>query len=138
MKLLRLLLIIMVVLAGFGQVALAGSSDPLFVNLTTDDNHRANMAIAFSMEQLKHGHPVTIYINSQAIQIVNKANNKRYAMQQQKLTEFAGKGGTVLACQVCEKFLKFPESDLIPGVKLSTADSVAEALFKANTKTLSW
>jgi predicted peroxiredoxin len=138
MKLLRLLVIIMVVLAGFGQVALAGSSDPLFVNLTTDDNHKANMAIAFSMEQLKHGHPVTIYVNSQAIQIVNKANSKRYAMQQQKLTEFASKGGTVLACRVCEKFLKFTESDLIPGVKLSTANSVAEALFKDNTKTLSW
>ncbi|MFA4904231.1 MAG: DsrE family protein [Desulfobaccales bacterium] len=138
MKLLRLLIIIIVVLAGFGQAALAGSSDPLFVNLTTDDNHKANMAIAFSMEQLKRGHPVTIYVNSQAIQIVNKANNKRYAMQQQKLTEFTSKGGTVYACQVCEKFLKFTESDLIPGVKLSTANSVTEALFKDNTKTLSW
>jgi predicted peroxiredoxin len=138
MKLLRLLVIMMVVLAGLGQVTMAGSSDPLFVNLTTDDNHKANMAIAFSMEQLKHGHPVTIYINSQAIQIVNKANNKRYAMQQQKLTEFAGKGGTVLACPVCEKFLKFQESDLIPGVRLSTADLVSEALFRDNTKTLSW
>ncbi len=138
MKLLRLLVIVMIVLAGFGQVTMARSSDPLFVNLTTDDNHKANMAIAFSMEQLKHGHPVTIYINSQAIRIVNKANNKRYAMQQQKLAELASKGGTVLACPVCEKFLKFQESDLIPGVKFSTANSVAEALFKDNTKTLSW
>ncbi len=138
MKLLRPLVIMMVVLAGFGQVTLAGSSDPLFVNLTTDDNHRANMAIAFSMEQLKHGHPVTIFINCQAIRIVNKANNKRYAMQQQKLTELVNKGGTVLACPVCEKFLKFTESDLIPGVKFATADSLTEALFKDNTKTLSW
>ncbi len=138
MKFLRLLIIVMVILAGFGQVATAGSSDPLFVNLTTDDNHRANMAIAFSMEQLKRGHPVTIYINSQAIKIVNKTNNKRYAMQQQKLTEFVSKGGTVLACPVCEKFLKFTEADLIPGVKFSTANAAAEALFKDSTKTLSW
>jgi predicted peroxiredoxin len=138
MKMLRLLVIMMAVLAGFGQIAQAGSSDPLFVNLTTDDNHKANMAIAFSMEQLKHGHPVTIYINSQAIQIVNKANAKRYAIQQQKLTELARKGGTVLACPVCEKLLKFQESDLIPGVRLSTADLVSEALFRDNTKTLSW
>ncbi len=138
MKLLRLLVIMAMVLGGLGQVAQAGSSDPLFVNLTSDDNHRANMAIAFSTEQLKRGHPVTIYINCQAIQIVNKANNKRYAMQQQKLTELASKGGTVLACPVCEKFLKFTEADLIPGVKFSTAGSVAEALFKDNTKTLSW
>ncbi|MGB7913407.1 MAG: DsrE family protein [Desulfobaccales bacterium] len=138
MRLLRLLIIMMVVLAGFGQAAMAGSSDPLFVNLASDDNHKANMAIAFSMEQLKHGHPVTIYINSQAVKIINKTNNQRYAMQQQKLTEFASKGGTVLACPVCERFLKFTESDAIPGVKFSTADSVAAALFKDNTKTLSW
>ncbi len=138
MKLLRPLLITLVVLAGFGQAAMAGSSDPLFVNLTTDDNHKANMAIAFSMEQLKHGHPVTIYVNSQAIKIVNKTNNQRYAKQQEKLTEFASKGGTVFVCSVCERFLKFPESDAIPGVKFSTAQAVAAALFKDNTKTLSW
>jgi predicted peroxiredoxin len=138
MKFVCLLVIMLVVLAGFGQVSMAGSSDPLFVNLTTDDNHKANMAIAFSMEQLKHGHPVTIYINSQAVQMVNKANAKRYAMQQQKLTELARKGGKILVCRVCEKFLKFQESDLIPGVMLSTADLVTDALFHDNTKTLSW
>jgi len=27
--------------------ALAGDTDPLFVNMTTDDAHRANMAITF-------------------------------------------------------------------------------------------
>ncbi len=138
MKLLRLMAIMAIVLAGWGQVSHAGSTDPLFVNLTTDDNHKANMAIAFATEQLKRGHPVTIYVNSQAVQIVNKTNAKRYAMQQKKLTELANKGGTILACPVCEKFLKFQESDLIPGVKPSTADSVSEALFRDNTKTLSW
>jgi hypothetical protein len=41
-------------------------------------------------------------------------------MRQQKLAELVSKGGTILVCQVCEKVLKFQESDLIPGIKLST------------------
>ncbi len=137
MKLLRLLVIMMVILAGFGQIAQAGSSDPLFVNLTTDDNHKANMAIALSREMLKEGHPVTIYLNCQAVQIANK-NNPRYTHQQKKLMEFISKGGIVLVCPVCEKFIHRGQADLIPGVQLSTAPAVSQALFKENTKTLSW
>ena len=33
--------------------AFAGDTDPLFVNLTTDDTHRANMAMNFGQNQLK-------------------------------------------------------------------------------------
>ena len=138
MKFIRLMAIMAIFLAAWGHVAQAGSTDPLFVNLTTDDNHKAIMAIAFATEQLKRGHPVTIYLNSQAVQIVHKASAKRYAMQQKKLTELANRGGTILACPVCEKFLKLQEADLIPGVKLSNANLVSEALFRDNTKTLSW
>ena len=137
MKLLRILAVLAIVLAGLVQVAYAGSSDPLFVNLTTDDNHRANMAIALSKEMLKQGHPVTIYMNSQAVQIANK-KNPRYAHQQKKLMEFINKGGTVLVCPVCEKYLHINQADLIPGVQLSTAPAVSQALFRDNTKTLSW
>ena len=137
MKFLRLLAVLTVVLAGLGQVALAGSSDPLFVNLSTDDNHKANMAIAISKEMLKQGHPVTIYMNSQAVQIANKTN-PRYAMQHQKLAEFINKGGTVLVCPVCEQFLHLNPADLVPGIKLSSAPAVAQALFGEKTKTLSW
>ncbi len=137
MKLLRLLVVLAIVFTGLGQIAAAAGSDPLFVNLSTNDNHRANMAIALSKEMLKQGHPVTIYINSQAAQIVDKTN-PRYAMQQQKLTEFISKGGTVLVCPVCQQFLHLNQNNLLPGVRFSTADAVAQALFRENTKTLSW
>jgi sulfur relay (sulfurtransferase) complex TusBCD TusD component (DsrE family) len=137
MKLLRLLVIFAIVLAGLVQVAYAGSSDPFFVNLSTDDNHKANMAIALSKEMLKEGHPVTIYMNSAAVQIANK-NNPRYAMQQAKLTEFINKGGVVLVCPVCEQHLHLNPSNLLPGAQRSTASAVSQALFRENTKTLSW
>jgi predicted peroxiredoxin len=137
MKLWRILTVLVIMMAGLAQVASAGSSDPVFVNLSTDDNHRANMAIALSKEFLKKGHPVTIYVNSEALQIVNK-NNSRYVMQQKKLGEFINKGGVVLVCPVCEKFLRINMADLIPGVQLSNASKVSQALFGDKTKTLSW
>jgi len=49
MKFLRvataLIIILVIILAGSGNLAYAGPSDPVFVNLATDDNHKANMAI---------------------------------------------------------------------------------------------
>jgi predicted peroxiredoxin len=137
MKLLRILVVLVIILAGLVQVVSAGGSDPLFVNLTSTDHHKANMAIALSREMLKHGHPVTIYLNCQAVQIVNK-KNPEYAMQQKKLGEFITKGGTVLVCPMCEKFLRLSQADLIPGVQMSNANAVDQALFRPNTKILSW
>jgi predicted peroxiredoxin len=137
MKLLRILVVLAIILAGLVQVVSAGGSDPLFVNLTSNDHHKANMAIALSKEMLKHGHPVTIYVNCQAVQLVNK-NNPEYAMQQKKLGEFIAKGGTVLVCPVCEKFLRINQADLLPGVQMSNANAVDQALFRPNTKILSW
>jgi intracellular sulfur oxidation DsrE/DsrF family protein len=137
MKLLRILVVLAIILAGLVQVASAGSSDPFFVNLTSDDNHKANMAIGLSREMLKHGHPVTIYVNSQAVQIINK-KNPRYTLQQKKLGEFIAKGGTVLVCPVCPKLMGINQADLIPGVQVGNANVVDQALFRPNTKTLSW
>ncbi len=137
MKFLRILVVLAIVLAGLVHVASAGSADPLFVNLSTNDHHKANMAIALSTEMLKHGHPVTIYINSEALQIVNTKNSE-YVMQQKKLGEFVSKGGIVLVCPVCEKFLNVNQADLVPGVQLSNAIKVDQALFRSNTRTLSW
>ena len=136
MKFLRLLVVFAIVLAGLGQVALARSADPLFVNLSTDDNLRANMAIAISKEMLKQGHPVTIFLNSQAVQIADK-NNPRYAMQQQKLGEFISKGGKVYIDQTCSEFLHVNRGLCVPGAQFLDPD-VPKALFKPNTRTLSW
>ena len=40
-----------------GIPVLAGNNDPLFVNMTTDQEHRTSMAIGFSKAQFERGHP---------------------------------------------------------------------------------
>lgn len=118
--------------------AFAGDTDPLFVNMTTDDSHRANMGIAFGKSQLERGHPLTIFLNDKGVLIGSKANSKTFADHQKSLGELMGKGATVLICPMCMKQYGVKETDLLPGLKVGNPELTGGALFKDNTKTLTW
>lgn len=116
----------------------AGDSDPLFVNLTTDDAHRADMGISFGKNQLERGHPLTIFLNDKGVFIGSKGNAVKFADHQKMLGELMSKGATVLICPMCMKHYGVKESDLLSGVKVGNPDLTGSFLFKDNTKTLSW
>jgi sulfur relay (sulfurtransferase) complex TusBCD TusD component (DsrE family) len=118
--------------------AWAGANDPLFVNLTADEPHRANMAIQFSKTQHERGHPVTIFLNDRAVLVASKAYAEKYGTHQKMLAELAGKGATLLVCPMCMKHYGVKDADLLPFVKTGNPDATGEALFKDNGKTLSW
>ena len=118
--------------------ALAGEKDPLFINATSDDAHRAEMALAFSKNELERQHPVTVFLNDKAVFIASKPNAERFKNQQALLTSLMDKGATVLVCPICLKYYGITETDLLPGVKMGNPELVDAALFKENTKTLSW
>jgi sulfur relay (sulfurtransferase) complex TusBCD TusD component (DsrE family) len=118
--------------------AMAGSTDPLFVNPTTDNAHRANMGIGFGGNQLQRGHPLTIFLNDRGVLIGSKANADRFAEQQKALTDLVGKGATVLICSMCMKHHGVKEADLLPGVKVGSPEVTGSALFKENTQALTW
>src|SRR5512145_1202915 len=67
--------------------ALAGGSDPLFVNLTTDEPHRANMGITFGRNQHERGHPLTVFLNDKAVLIASKANAGSFPQDEKALVE---------------------------------------------------
>jgi len=139
MKFASNLLLAAVLLAGSvtGPV-LAGASDPLFVNLTTDDPHRASMGITFGRNQLERGHPLTIFLNDKAVLIAAKTNANKYGEHQRSLGELAGKGASLLICPMCMKHYGVNEADLLPGLKVGNPDLVGDALFRDRTKTLTW
>ncbi len=120
------------------STALAGAKDPLFINLTSDDPHRALMAISFGQAQMERGHPLTVYLNDHAVLVASKKNGAQFAEQQKLLSGIAAKGGTVLVCPMCSKKFGVAEADFISGAKLTNPDITGPALFKDNTKTLSW
>lgn len=132
------LLAICLVFVGAAQPALAGDTDPLFVNLTTDDAHRASMGISFGKNQMERGHPLTIFLNDKGVQLGSKANATRFAEHQKLLADVLAKGGTVLICPMCMKHYGVKESDLLPGVKVGNPEATGAAVFKDNTKSLTW
>jgi sulfur relay (sulfurtransferase) complex TusBCD TusD component (DsrE family) len=139
MKFLRHSLILMaVIIGGAAMPAFAAGDDPLFVSLITNDPHRANMALTFSRNQLERGHPVTIFINDKGVEIASKTHAAKFADDQKALGELTDKGAVVLICSMCMKHYGVKEADLLPGIKVGSPEVTGDALFKANTKTLTW
>jgi len=118
--------------------ALAGDTDPLFVNLTSDDSHRANMAITFGGNQQELGHPLTLFLNDKGVLIGSTVNADKFSEHQKKLSELMNKGATVVICPMCMKHYGVKEADLLPGLKVGKPELTGGALFKDNTKTLTW
>ena len=133
-----LLLGLALIVANISAPAFAANTDPLFVNMTTDDPHRASMAIVFGKNQLERGHPLTVFLNDKGVFVGSKANAAKFAEQQKMLAEVLGKRGAVLVCPMCMKHYGVKESDLLPGLKVGNPDLTGGVLFKDNTRTLSW
>lgn len=139
MKLVKFLATAIVLIAGTALLpALAGDKDPLFVNLTSDDGHRAAMAFAFGQKQLERGHPLTVFLNDRGVLVGSKNHSAKFADQQKALDELMGKGATLIACQHCMRHHGVKDDDLLSGIQLGNPEVTGNALFKDNTKTLTW
>lgn len=136
MKLVQLILFVLTL--GAWGAAGAGEHDPLFVNMTTDDAHRATMAISFGKNQHERGHPLTVFLNDKGVLVGSKAHAAKYAEQQKMLAELLGKGATVIVCPMCMKHYGVKEADLLPGLKVGNPELTGAALFKDHGKTLTW
>ncbi len=114
------------------------NKDPLFINLTSNESHRATMAIGFGKNQLIKGHPLVVFLNDKGVLMASAKNTQKFTAQQQMIQEIIKNGGTVYACPSCMKHYAVNEADLIPGVKISNPDLTEAALFTGNVRTLSW
>jgi sulfur relay (sulfurtransferase) complex TusBCD TusD component (DsrE family) len=133
------LLLGLALLAGLATgPALAGATDPLFINLTTDDGHRATMALNFGAKQLERGHPLTVFLNDRGVMLGSRAKVAELANQQQLIEGVLAKGATIIACPMCMKHHGVDPADLLPGIQTGNPDLTGDALFQDNTKTLTW
>jgi sulfur relay (sulfurtransferase) complex TusBCD TusD component (DsrE family) len=118
--------------------AAADTHGSLFVNLTTDESHRADMAMAFSKAMMERDHPVVVWLNDKGVFIASKEHAGKFAEQQKMLSALIGKGAIVIACPMCMKHYGVKDVDLIEGVKVGNPDLTGDLLFKEDTKTLTW
>jgi sulfur relay (sulfurtransferase) complex TusBCD TusD component (DsrE family) len=140
MRLLKILTLLaaLAILPGVTSLAHAGATDPLFANVTTDDPHRANMALTFSKNQFERKHPLTVFLNDRGVFIASRAQSERFKHHQDMLQALAKNGATILVCPMCMKHYGVKQDDLIEGVKVGNPDLTGPALFKDGTKALTW
>jgi predicted peroxiredoxin len=116
----------------------AAVKDALFANVTTNEAHRANMAIKMPLMMKKMGHPVTIYLNDKGVYLASKDANQELPEAQKHLSELIKLGGKVLVCPFCLKHYNIDPKNLIDGVEISDPKKVEAALFGKNVQTISW
>jgi predicted peroxiredoxin len=139
MRLFRLALLAFALLAVVAaRPASAGEQGSLFVNMTTDDPHRATMAFAFSKAQMALGHPVTIWLNDRGVFVGDLGSAGKLSEPQGMLKELMMKGAEVIACPMCMKHYGIGDTSVLSGIKLGNPEMTGAALFKDDAKTLSW
>lgn len=77
-------------------------------------------------------------MNNKGVLGGSRASASPYAEHQKKLAELISKGVTVLICPMCSKHYGVKESDLLPGIKTGSPELTGRALFKDDTRTLTW
>lgn len=117
--------------------AWAQNKAPLFINLASE-GHRGTMALTFGTRQLEQGHPVTFFINSEAVRLVSRGHKSQYAKQQDMVEELLDKGAIILVAPMFLHEHGVTKADLLPGVTLSTPATGSIYLYKPGTLTLSW
>jgi predicted peroxiredoxin len=135
--LMRKMFAALVLLGCLATMPAAADTRSLFVNMTSEDAHRADMAMVFSKAMLERGHPVTLWLNDKAVLLASRQQTEK-APQQKMLSELMGKGVKVIACPMCMKHFGVVEGDLIDGVVIGNPDLTSSLLFKENTQTLTW
>ncbi|MCQ9373005.1 DsrE family protein [Methyloversatilis sp. XJ19-13] len=134
----RLLLPIALIVAAAGMPAFAAEPPSLFLNLTSDNSQRSETGLIFARDQMARGHALTLLLNDQAVRMGSSTNLRNFVTQQKLLRELMGKGAVVLVCRVCMRHYGVTEASLMQGMLLDDPERVGEALFRDNTRTLTW
>ena len=127
----------LLVLAFLATGSFAAPKDALFVNMTTNDAHKADMATRLPLRMNKAGHPVTVFLNDKGVYAAVKSNSE-LSSAQKNISELVKSGAKVLVCPYCMEYYKIDPKTLIDGVEVSDPSKMEKALFAPNTQTLSW
>lgn len=129
---------LLVCLWGFSFASVGANTDPLFISLTSNEPHRVTMALNFGQHHAAQGHPLSLFLSDKGVFVGVKGHASQFPEQQAMLREMMANGAVVIMCPLCLKHYGFTVADLLPGITMGGAKVTGVALFKENTKTLSW
>lgn len=118
--------------------AVPATGRPLFINMTTDDSHRANMALSFGQKQQALGHPLTVFLNDKGVFVGSTDNAAKYEMHQKMISAIIAAGGTVLACPMCTEHYGVNPATYVKGVKMGNPELTGGKLFEDGSISLTW
>ena len=81
---------------------------------------------------------MTVFLNDRGVYLGSKAKAEPFAEQQKALAELMGKGAVVIVCPLCMKHYGVAQTDLIPGAQVGNPELTGNALFRDDTRTLTW
>jgi sulfur relay (sulfurtransferase) complex TusBCD TusD component (DsrE family) len=118
-------------------------SQGLFINLTTLQTGPAGHAMHFAGTMMERGHPVTVFLNQNAVLFASKsAPQATFAMAgktiRDMMVELMEKGMKVIVCKMCTKMHGVDPADFIAGAELGNPELVASYLFDPKYKAISW
>jgi sulfur relay (sulfurtransferase) complex TusBCD TusD component (DsrE family) len=115
----------------------------LFINLTTFEIGRAGHALHFADKQMARGHPVTLFLNDQAVLLAAESTPMApWSMSgktlRDMLADLMQAGAKVIVCRMCATLRGVGESDLVSGAMLGNPERVGESLFDPRYQTITW
>jgi sulfur relay (sulfurtransferase) complex TusBCD TusD component (DsrE family) len=141
-RLAALMLVLLTALAATTTTAVATEHEtgnaPLFINLITDDPHRAHMALAFGKNQLERGHPLTVFLNDRGVFIAAEQGAERFGLHHGLIGKLLNDGATIIVCPMCMKYYGIAEADLLKGLEVGNPELTGGQLFAPDTRTLTW
>lgn len=109
-------------------VAAASQPTTLLLNITSgkNDPHAVTMALDLAAQALERGHEVVLFFNVAGVEIPTHALSESVGIGdisvKQRLRDLVQGGARVMVCPRCMQYLGVPDTDLLPGAVVASAE----------------
>lgn len=115
----------------------------LFITLVSGDFKQSGMGIAIANAMQKAGVLTTVLIGANSVKwVMKKGKQEAFGPTAQPISEMVAslvqRGGRVMLCGMCAKYLEIEPRDIIKGVDIVQGSDLYGALFAPDTQTLSF
>ncbi len=130
-------------LLAFNLHADSAESKKLFISLTSGDFKQSGMGVAIANAMQDAGVETTVFIGANSVRLAMRTGKQEAfgptgKSVKEMLKALVKKGGTVMVCGMCAKYLEVKKADLVDGVAIISGAEVYGGLFAPNTQTLSF
>ena len=127
--------ILLLALTTIAPASYAEDNGKLFINLTSDEPWRSDMALAFANANLKQGHPVTVFLNVKGVHLAAKNPQPGGSDNGPKMiAKLLANGGQVIICPMCMKRAGLTQADLIDGITMGGPAVTFKAMYASDVQ----